>query len=102
MPWEIPYAIIRSVFLLRFSRELNLRCYKSILWDRQSGTVGHLKPCQIKIEGAWESRRGSKQGNLYLVQESLENVKRGRIDHVHREFIPRDGKSHSEGCVPPE
>ncbi len=34
--------------------------------------------------------------------KSLESVKRRRIDYFHREFIPQDGKSHREGCFPPE
>ncbi len=34
--------------------------------------------------------------------QSLESVKRGSIDRFDREFIPRDGKPHREGCFPPE
>ncbi len=46
--------------------------------------------------------KGMKQGKPCLVQESLESVKPGVIDYFHREFIPRNGKSHREGYFPPE
>ncbi len=75
---------------------------KSNLLVNYNGTVGSLKPCKIKIVGALESRKGRGHGELCKVQESPENVKRGRIDYFYREFIPRDEKSHREGCFPPE
>ncbi len=28
-----------------------------------NGTVRHLKACKIRIEGAWESRKGREEGN---------------------------------------
>ncbi len=56
----------------------------------------------MKIEGAWESRKGMKQGRPYLVQQSLEGVNRGSIDDLDREFIQRYGKPHQEGCFAPE
>ncbi len=37
-----------------------------------------------------------------LVQQSFEIIKRNNIDHFDREFVPRDGKPHREGCFPPE
>ncbi len=75
---------------------------KSNLMVKHNSTVGRLKPCKLKIEGAWESRKGREQGNPCLAQESPESVKRGRIDYFRREFIPRDGKPHREGCFLPE
>ncbi len=45
---------------------------------------------------------GWRQGKPRLVQQSFERVKCGSIDHYHREFIPRDGKSYREICFPQE
>ncbi len=92
---------IQYLRMNKLRRTLVLRI-KSNLLVKYNGTVRRLKPSQIKIEGAWESKKGRGQGEPCKVQESLESVKRGRIDYFSREFIPRDGKSHREGCFPPE
>ncbi len=47
-------------------------------------------------------REGMGTGKTMQIEQSLESVKRGSVDHFHREFIPRDGKSHRECCFPPE
>ncbi len=75
---------------------------KSNLLVKYNGTVGRLKPCRIRIEGAWEQRKEREQDKPGLVQESLKGVKRGGIYYFHREFIPRNGKSHREGSFPSE
>ncbi len=75
---------------------------KSNLLVKYNDTVRHLKPCKIKIKGAWESSKVREQGKPCQVQESLESVKRGKSNYFNRELIQRDGKSHREGCFPPE
>ncbi len=91
-----------TIYELSLQVQVKVVDIKSNLVVKYNGMVGRLKPCRIKIEGAWESRKGREEGRPCLVQESLESVKRGRIDNFHREFIPRDGKSHREGCFLPE
>ncbi len=56
----------RNVFKIRNSvqndHELLTNQIKSNILVKHYGTVGRLKPCKIKVEGAWESGKGREQG----------------------------------------
>ncbi len=97
MPHETEYLLISmgwfdSIpwFGKSFTWLVLLYQIKSNILVKHNGTVERLKPCKIRVEGAWKSGKGREQGKPCWVQESLESVKRGRMDYFHREGIPRD------------
>ncbi len=67
-------------------------------WSNTAALLGAVK-CYLKEHGS-QGREGT--GKAMSSQESLESVKRRRLEYFHREFIPRGGKPHREGCFPPK